>query len=105
MSFHIKAKMSPPHPPPLIQSQSGLLRRLHPLIIISLIFIIYSNIIIIISDFNHDHDHDDHYQLPANDGAYWAPTLVDGSKMYYSISAFENDDAQVNYHHHHHHHH
>merc|ERR1711971_1502441 len=33
-------------------------------------------------------------ELPANDGAYWAPTLVDGRKMYYSVSAFENDDAQ-----------
>jgi len=33
-------------------------------------------------------------ELPANDGAYWAPTLVDGRRMYYSVSAFENDDAQ-----------
>jgi len=33
-------------------------------------------------------------ELPANDGAYWAPTLVDGRKMYYSVSAFGDDDAQ-----------
>jgi len=33
-------------------------------------------------------------ELPRNDGAYWAPTLVDARTMYYSISAGEEEDAQ-----------
>ena len=33
-------------------------------------------------------------ELPGNDGAYWAPTLVNSRMMYYSVASMNDDDAQ-----------
>ena len=33
-------------------------------------------------------------EVPGNDGAFWAPSLLDSRTMYYSVSSINNDEAQ-----------
>ena len=33
-------------------------------------------------------------ELPANDGAFWAPALISSEIMYYSVSSMDDEDAQ-----------
>ena len=34
-------------------------------------------------------------EIPGNDGAYWAASLVSPTRLYYSVASMNDDDVQV----------